>query len=271
MIIITIITLILAKSLLPSYFNSILINRITAISLLYSSVLTLNTVNFQAIGSGIGIYSGLFQVTIIGQFIEFFIYLIAALILTSSYASDRGSSYIEHLKEILIKNNKKFNSFYAISNTSPKAAIESNNSVAVDISDSIKGEGETDNLKEYALIILFSACGASFLISSADLISMYLSIELQSFSLYILASLSRNSISSTSAGLKYFLLGGLSSAIILLGSGIVYSFTGLTNLESIYLLLSISSDPIISSGFNLGLVLIVIGFLFKIGSAPFHN
>jgi NADH-ubiquinone oxidoreductase chain 2 len=255
MIITTIITLILAKSLVPSYFNSILINRITAISLLYSSVLAINTVNFQAIGSGIGIYSGLFQVTTIGQFIEIFVYLVAALIITSSYASDRGSSFIENLKEILIKNNNKFNSLYEISSNS----IYNNN---------IK---EKENLTEYSLIILFSTLGVSFLISSADLISMYLSLELQSFSLYILATLARNSISSTSAGLKYFLLGGLSSAIILLGSGIIYSFTGLTNLESIYLLLSVSDDPIISSGFSLGLILIVIGFLFKIGAAPLHN
>lgn len=255
MIIITIITLILAKALWPTHFNSILINRITAISLLYSSVLTINTVNFQAIGSGIGIYSGLFQVTIIGQFIEIFVYLLASLIITSSYASDRGSSFIENLKDILIKNNKNLNSNYEISSNS----IYSTN---------IK---EKDNLTEYSLIILFSLLGVSFLISSADLISMYLSLELQSFSLYILATLARDSISSSSAGLKYFLLGGLSSAIILLGSGIIYSFTGLTNLESIYLLLSISDDPIISSGFNLGLILILIGFLFKIGSAPFHN
>lgn len=255
MIIITIITLILAKSLVPSYFNSILINRITAISLLYSSVLTINTVNFQAIGSGIGIYSGLFQVTLIGQFIEIFVYIVASLIITSSYASDRGSSFIQSLKEILIKNNKNINSLYDIS---------SNSIFTTNIKDK-------ENLTEYSLIILFSTLGVSFLISSADLISMYLSLELQSFSLYILATLARDSISSSSAGLKYFLLGGLSSAIILLGSGIIYSFTGLTNLESIYLLLSVSDDPIISAGFNLGLVLIVIGFLFKIGSAPFHN
>ncbi|MDN8996915.1 proton-conducting transporter membrane subunit, partial [Staphylococcus aureus] len=65
------------------------------------------------------------------------------------------------------------------------------------------------------------------MISRRDLVSMYLSIELQSFAVYILASLYRESESATSAGLKYFLLGGLSSGLILLGSALVYAYTGL--------------------------------------------
>lgn len=88
--------------------------------------------------------------------------------------------------------------------------------------------------------ILFTTCGATFLISSADLVSVYLSIELQSFGVYILATLYRDSYSATAAGLKYFLLGGLSSALILLGSALVYAYTGLTSLESIFSLLSVS-------------------------------
>ena len=92
---------------------------------------------------------------------------------------------------------------------------------------------------EYCLIIFFNILGALFLISSFDLISIYLSIELQSFGLYILATLYKEKLSATSAGLKYFLLGGLSSCIILLGSGLIYTYTGLTNLELIYTLISI--------------------------------
>jgi hypothetical protein len=91
--------------------------------------------------------------------------------------------------------------------------------------------------KYYSLIGLFSMLGSSLLLSSCDLLSMYLSIELQSFSLYILATLYRN-YSSTSAGLKYFLLGGLSSCIILLGSALIYAFTGLTGFDSLYSLMS---------------------------------
>lgn len=93
-------------------------------------------------------------------------------------------------------------------------------------------------------MILFTTMGASFLISSADLVSMYLSIELQSFAVYILAAIYRNSESATSAGLKYFLLGALSSALILLGSSLIYAYTGLTNFESIYTLASVQLNRV---------------------------
>jgi NADH-ubiquinone oxidoreductase chain 2 len=100
---------------------------------------------------------------------------------------------------------------------------------------------------------------------------MYLSIELQSFGVYILASLYRDSDSATAAGLKYFLLGGLSSCLILLGGGLLYTFTGLTNFESIYNLISVSYTNNIIQGISLGFLLIIIGFLFKIAAAPLHN
>jgi NADH-ubiquinone oxidoreductase chain 2 len=92
---------------------------------------------------------------------------------------------------------------------------------------------------EYSLIVVFNCLGASLLISSADLISMYISIELQSFSVYILSSLDTKSESATSAGLKYFLIGGLSSCIILLGIVIIYSSTGLSTFEDIFSLNSV--------------------------------
>lgn len=123
----------------------------------------------------------------------------------------------------------------------------------------------------YSIIVLFCTLGASLLISCSDLISMYLSIELQSFGLYILATLFRDSKLATSAGLKYFLLGGLSSCLILLGAGLVYTFTGLTNLESIYSLVSVSHSTNITQGLTLGFVLITVGFLFKIAAAPLHH
>ena len=89
---------------------------------------------------------------------------------------------------------------------------------------------QSEYSKDYSLIVLFSILGSSLLISSSDLISFYLSLELQSFGLYILSTLYRNSETSTNAGLKYFLLGGLSSCIILLGTGIIYAYTGVTSL-----------------------------------------
>lgn len=122
--------------------------------------------------------------------------------------------------------------------------------------------------KEYGLIALFSISGASLLVSSSDLISIYLSIELQSFAVYIMATLYRNSESATSAGLKYFLLGGLSSALILLGSVLVYANTGLTTLEGVYALLSVSNDNTLAV---FGLTVLAVGLLFKVSAAPFHH
>jgi NADH-ubiquinone oxidoreductase chain 2 len=91
---------------------------------------------------------------------------------------------------------------------------------------------------EYALIIIFVVSGATLLISSADLGSIYLCIELQSFSLYIISAMHRNSESSTGSALTYFLLGGLSSCFILLGIALIYGNSGLTNLDSIYSIIS---------------------------------
>jgi NADH-ubiquinone oxidoreductase chain 2 len=123
---------------------------------------------------------------------------------------------------------------------------------------------------EYPIIILFTTMGGTFLLASADLVSMYLSIELQSFGVYILAAIYRNSESATAAGLKYFLLGALSSALILLGSALIYSSTGLTNLNSIYELLSVPAGDSYTLVIILGLVIITVGLLFKVASAPFH-
>jgi NADH-ubiquinone oxidoreductase chain 2 len=100
---------------------------------------------------------------------------------------------------------------------------------------------------------------------------MYLAIELQSFGVYILATIYRNSESATNAGLKYFLLGGLSSCLILLGAGLIYSYTGITSFEGLYSLITVISDNEVLQGLQLGLILIFIGLLFKISAAPFHN
>ena len=135
----------------------------------------------------------------------------------------------------------------------------------------LTGDTVRPTILEYPLIIVFTTIGASFLVSSSDLVSLYLAIELQSFAVYILASLYRNSESATAAGLMYFLLGALSSAFILLGSALVYNYTGLTNLDAIRSLISVSSSDPSTTGIYLGLIRMTVGFLFKIASAPFHN
>jgi len=128
------------------------------------------------------------------------------------------------------------------------------------------------SIPEYPMIILFTTMGATFLLASADLVSLYLAIELQSFGVYILAAIYRDSESATAAALKYFLLGALSSALILLGSGLVYGYSGLTSLDSIYELMSVPalSDTGYKHGIVLGLMIITVGLLFKVAAAPFH-
>src|SRR5271168_3689942 len=100
--------------------------------------------------------------------------------------------------------------------------------------------GEQFKIIEYPLILLFIITGATFLVSSSDLVSIFLSIELQSYGLYLLCTLYRNSELATSGGLTYFLLGGLSSCFILLGTSLLYSNSGITNLDSLYVITSFS-------------------------------
>jgi len=237
MLFISILLLIMVMAIpsLKTKISPILFQRLSSIILIYAGALSLNALYIQSIGSGIGIYSGLFHVTFISQVLDIFIFIIGAIILIA-----RPSN------ALLGTNNSKIENL----------EIEENN---------------YKNAIEYCLIVMFSTLGASLLISSSDLISMYLSIELQSFGVYILSTLYRNSESATSAGLKYFLLGSLSSCLILLGSGLIYTYTGLTNFESIYSLLSVSNNNSIIQGLTLGFIFIFVGFLFKISAAPLHN
>jgi NADH-ubiquinone oxidoreductase chain 2 len=122
--------------------------------------------------------------------------------------------------------------------------------------------------REFNLLLLFTVLGASLLISSNNLISLYLSLELQSFSLYILSSSQIKSFWATSGGLKYFLLGGLSSGFILLGSSLLYGYTGALNFDDIF---AIYSDGSTNSYIDPCLLILFGGLLFKISAAPFHN
>src|SRR5213080_2253887 len=100
--------------------------------------------------------------------------------------------------------------------------------------------GEQFKIIEYSLIILFIIIGGIFLISTSDLVSIFLSIELQSYGLYLLSTIYRDSELSTTGGLIYFLLGGLSSCFILLGTSLLYANSGTTNLDGLYIITSIS-------------------------------
>lgn len=92
------------------------------------------------------------------------------------------------------------------------------------------------------LILLFVVSGAIFLMSTNDLVSIFLSIELQSYGLYLLSTIYRNSELATTGGLIYFLLGGLSSCFILLGTSLLYANSGTTNMDGLYVITSISDS-----------------------------
>jgi NADH-ubiquinone oxidoreductase chain 2 len=240
MLVLAIFSLLTAVALPNIKISPILFTRVASIVLLYAAALSYNSLDIQAIGTGVSIYSGLFQVTSISQSMDTFIFLVGRMILllTPKKVLKTGTERLgEKRPDFLLENR----------------------------------DNDAPTISEYSLIVLFSTCGATFLVSSIDLVSVYLSIELQSFAVYILATLYRDSESATSAGLKYFLLGGLSSGLILLGSALIYAYTGLTNLESIFSIISVGSleDGVRPSA--IGLIILIVGFLFKVSAAPFHN
>jgi NADH-ubiquinone oxidoreductase chain 2 len=107
--------------------------------------------------------------------------------------------------------------------------------------------GEQFKIIEYPLILLFIITGALILMSTNDLVSIFLSIELQSYGLYLISTIYRNSELSTIGGLIYFLLGGLSSCFILLGTSLLYANSGTSNLDALYIINNISDANNISS------------------------
>ena len=121
---------------------------------------------------------------------------------------------------------------------------------------------------EIPVLILFATLGMLLMISSNNLMAMYLSIELQSLALYVLATIKRDSLYSAESGVKYFILGALSSGILLYGFSLIYGFTGSTSFEDIKLTLSESNN--LSLGLIFGLVFIIVGLAFKISAVPFH-
>ena len=120
---------------------------------------------------------------------------------------------------------------------------------------------------EYGILVLTAAAGMMTMISANDLIALYLGVELMSLSLYVVAAIDRDNLRSSEAGLKYFVLGALSSGMLLYGASLVYGFTGSTDFATI-------AAAVQPSGANLGLifglVFLMAGFAFKISAVPFH-
>lgn len=119
---------------------------------------------------------------------------------------------------------------------------------------------------EYPLLIALAVVGMMMMVSSGDLMGLYMGLELQSLALYVVASMRRDSVQSTEAGLKYFVLGALSSGLLLYGCSLVYGFAGTTNFAGI--IEATGDRP--GTGLLLGLVFIAAGLGFKVSAAPFH-
>ena len=238
--------------------KSILFSRVGLIILVYSSLIAINSLYFTSLDGGIGLFGGLFHATSITQIFHIFIFLITAVILqlTSFYPRKVWIAEYSSLGRLFL-----YNFLYYRTKIVNKM-------------------GEQFKIIEYPLIILFIVTGAVFLVSTSDLVSIFLSIELQSYGLYLLSTLYRNSELATSGGLTYFLLGGLSSCFILLGTSLLYANSGTTNLDGIYVITSLSDVSNDNTNnllywyksyyINFSLLILSVGFLFKVSAAPFH-
>ena len=234
--------------------KSILYSRLVISIILISILIIYNDLSFSNLNKYIGLYGGLYHATSLTHVFHLFILILSFIImfLTSFYnrkiLNNNYLSFINLFTYKIIYANKKI-----LNKTSKQFRI-----------------------LEYPLLILFVIVGILLVISSSDLISIFLSIELQSYGLYILCTIYRNSELSTSGGLTYFLLGGLSSCLILLGSSILYVNSGTTLTEGLYIITSISdlthNTPFWYKSYYLHISLLIIstGFLFKLSASPFH-
>ena len=121
---------------------------------------------------------------------------------------------------------------------------------------------------EFPVLMLFAALGMLMMLSANDLISLYVGLELQSLSLYVVAAFRRDTLRSTEAGLKYFVLGALASGMLLYGSSMIYGFAGTTSFEG--LAQALTAEPAPSIGLIVGIVFLAAGLAFKVSAVPFH-
>jgi len=247
--------------------SSIIYSRISVFILINTILLLYLILNINYSYKGLILYNGYIDIKNYLLIFIIFILIISAIIISINSVYPR---------KIFIKN-KILNSKY----------IQNLTNITNKMTDQYR-------IIEYPLILLFCIMGVIFLVLSSDLISVFLSIELQSYSLYLISSIYRNSEASITAGLTYFLLGGLSSCIILLGISLIYINYGNTNIENIYIINNIfnslknniyNSDIYINNinivyiyiymytqyiYVQIALAIMSIGLLFKISAAPFH-
>jgi len=254
----SIFSLLLSNSLAFRRDISILYSRIGIIILFYCIYLSYNSLFITYLDNGIGLFGGLFYASPITHIFHILIFFISLLILNMTGFYPRK----------LISN--EYMSFFKLLFTKLQFLRK------LTVSNIILKKGEQYTIIEYTLVMLFVIMGTVLLISSSDLVSIFLAIELQSYGLYLLCAIYRNSESSTASSLTYFLLGALASCFILLGIGLIYANLGVTYLDNFYIINNLSNviniqqlndvTPYISYC----ILLIAVGFLFKISAAPFH-
>jgi NADH-quinone oxidoreductase subunit N len=120
---------------------------------------------------------------------------------------------------------------------------------------------------EYPVLVVLAAVGMMMMVSAGDLMALYMGLELQSLALYVVAALRRDSVKSTEAGLKYFVLGALSSGLLLYGASLVYGFAGTTLVSGI---IQAAQHGDVSLGLLFGLIFLISGLAFKVSAVPFH-
>nr|ATC70072.1 NADH dehydrogenase subunit 2 [Curvularia trifolii] len=254
----SLILLLLSNAITSRRDKSILYSRATITILLISAFIAYDNLYLLFLAKGVGIFGGLFHTTATTNFFHLFIFLITSviLLLTSFYPRKVWLKEYSSPARFLFSKLIYYGTLL------------------------LNKMGEQFKIIEYSLIILFIVTGSVFLISTSDLVSIFLSIELQSYGLYLLSTIYRDSEPATSGGLMYFLLGGLSSCFILLGTALLYANSGTTNLDSLYIITSISNvskENITgllywykSYYIHISLLFIAVGFLFKVSAAPFH-
>ena len=123
---------------------------------------------------------------------------------------------------------------------------------------------------EFPVLLLLAVTGMLLMISANNFLSLYVSLELQSFCLYVLAAFEREDSKASEAGLKYFVLGSFASGILLFGISLIYGFTGNLDYQSLQILLSNNPSSNVAIGIIIGIIMLLIGVFFKISAAPFH-
>lgn len=258
MLILSTLTLLLSNSAALRKDLSTFFSRGTITILGIAAFLAFTNLNWALLEKGIGIFGGLFHTTCTTTVFQLFILLVSSVILflTAFYP-----------RKVWVKENSTIHSLVFSKLVYYPTIL-------------LNKMGQQFSIIEYPLMTIFILIGGVFLVSASDLVSIFLCIELQSYGLYLLSSIFRDSEPATSGGLMYFLLGGLSSCFILLSTGLLYANSGTTNLDSLYIISSIynvNGENLSSLLYwyrsyyiHISLVFMGVGFLFKVSAAPFH-